>query len=65
MIENLITFYLDYKNSHLSINNYAAKHEISCSECLILLSAGKKLNERPIENIAIPTQSKIGQEKIL
>jgi len=54
MIDKLITFYLDFKNSQMSINNYAAKHEISCSECLILLNAGKKLNERPIENIAAP-----------
>ena len=52
MIDKLITFYLDYKNSGVSINDFAAKHEISCSECLILLNAGRKLHELPIENIA-------------
>lgn len=53
MIHKLITFYLDYKNSGLSINNFAAKHEISNSEALILLNAGKSLTEQPIENIAL------------
>lgn len=48
MIHKLITFYLDYKNSGLSINNFAAKHEISNSEALILLNAGKRLTEQPV-----------------
>ena len=53
MIHKLITFYLDYKNSGLSINDFAAKHEISNSKALILLNAGKSLTEQPIENIAL------------
>ena len=53
MIEKLIIFYLDYKNSGLSTHNYAAKHELSNSEALILLNAGKKLCERPIEDLAV------------
>lgn len=43
MIDKLITFYLDYKNSGVSINDFAAKHEISQSECLVLLNAGVQL----------------------
>lgn len=43
MIDRLITFYLDYKNSGISINDFAAKHEISRSECQILLNAGVQL----------------------
>ena len=52
MIDKLITFYLDYKNSGVSVNDFAAKHEISISECLVLLNAGRKLHTLPIENIA-------------
>ena len=53
MIEKLIVFYFDYKNSGLSINNYAAKHELSNSDALLLLNTGKRLSERHIEDIAI------------
>ena len=46
---------MDFKNSELSINDYAAKNEISNSEALILLNAGKKLcDETGFTQIEIP-----------
>ena len=55
MIQKLITFYLDFKNSQISIKDYAAWHGFSVSDCTVLLNAGKKL----IENIDTPTGKKL------
>jgi hypothetical protein len=54
MIDKLITFFLDYLNSGVSINDFAAKHEISRSECLVLLAAGNRLYALSIENSINP-----------
>ena len=43
MIDKLITFYLDYQNSGVSTEAFAAKYEVSVSECCVLISAGASL----------------------
>ncbi len=52
-IEKLIIFYTDWKNSLLTVPNWAKMHEITISECVILLNTGKRLSKLPIENIEI------------
>lgn len=46
MIEKLIVFYLDFKNSQMSVFEYAKKHEITEKQCKILLSAGSELSNQ-------------------
>lgn len=46
MIQNLIVFYLDFKNSQMSISDYAKKYNITEKQCKVLLSAGSELSNQ-------------------